>query len=58
MQDVYKETTLCVACYMSKLENRWIQAAWSREIMKVEDTVVTKAQITMEEVGISTSKGY
>ena len=53
MRDVYKETRLRVACYMSKAENRWIQAAWRRETLKEENAVVTKARTTMEEAGIT-----
>ena len=52
MRDVHEETKLRVACYMSKSENRWIQAAWSRETLKVENAVVTEARTTMEEVGM------
>ena len=52
MRDVHEETRLRVACYMSKSENRWIQAAWSRETLKVENAVVTEARTTMEEVGM------
>ena len=53
MRDVYKKTRLCVACYMSKSGNRWIQAAWRKEKLKVEDAIVTTAQITMEETGVT-----
>ena len=52
MRDVHEETRLRVACYMSKSENRWIQAAWSRETLKVANAVVTEARTTMEEVGM------
>ena len=52
MPDVHKETRLRVACYMSKSENRWIQAAWRRETSNVENAVVTEARTTMEEVGM------
>ena len=52
MRDVHEETRLRVGCYMSKSENRWIQAAWSRETLKVENAVVTEARTTMEEVGM------
>ena len=51
MKDVCKETRLRVACYMLKSENRWIQAAWRRETLKLENVVVNKGLITMEEVG-------
>ena len=36
MGDVYKETRLPVACWMSKSRNRWIQASWRRETLKLE----------------------
>ena len=52
IQDVYKETRLRVACYMSKSENMWIQAACRRETLKVENAVMIGAQTTMEEVGM------
>ena len=48
MRDVYKETQLRVACYMSKSKNRWIQVAWRRETLKVENAAVTEALTTME----------
>ena len=50
IRDVHEETRLRVACYMSKSENRWIQAAWSRDTLQVENAVVTEARTTMEEV--------
>ena len=34
--------------YMSKLENRWIQAAWRGKILKAENIVVIKAGRAME----------
>ena len=37
---------------MSKSKNRWIQAGWRRETLKVENAVVTEARTTMEEVGM------
>ena len=52
MQDVYKETRQCVACHISKSEKRWIQAAWRRETLKVENAVVSKEQSSMEEVDV------
>ena len=52
MRDVYKETRLRVVCCISKSENSWIQAAWSRKTLKVENADVTEAQTTMEEVGM------
>lgn len=37
---------------MSKLENRWIKAAWRRKTLKVENAVVSEAWTTMEGVGV------
>ena len=52
MRDVYKETRLRMACYMSKSENKWIQAVWRRETLKEENAVVTEARTTMEKGGM------
>ena len=41
-----------MAYYMSKSENSWIQAAWRRETLKVENAVVNEARTIMEEVGM------
>ena len=38
---------------MSKSENRWIQAAWRRGLLKVENAVVTEAQTKIEEVSMT-----
>ena len=43
MRDVYEETRLRVACYMSKSKNRLTQATWRRETLNVENAVVTEA---------------
>ena len=42
MRDIFKQIRR-EACYMSKSENRWIQAAYRSKILKVENTVVTEA---------------
>ena len=34
LRDTYKEARMCVTCYMAKLTNRWIEAAWRRETIK------------------------
>ena len=51
MRNVYKETRLRVVCYMSKSENRWIQATWRRETLQAQNPIVTEARTTIEEVG-------
>ena len=42
VEDVYKETRLCVACYMHKSTNQWIQAAQRWELLKEENAIVNK----------------
>ena len=52
LRDTYKETRLHVACYMAKSTNRWIEAAWRRETIKGENTVVAESVKMMEEVRV------
>ena len=52
MRDIYKETTLRVACYMACLQNKWIKAAWRRENTKEENSIVEEAIKTMEDVEV------
>ena len=52
MRDIYKETRMRVACYMACSENRWISAAWKREMLKEENSIIQEAIQTMTEVGV------
>ena len=52
LTDVYKEMRLGVACYMVKSNNRWIETAWTREMIKEENAIVMESIKTMEEVGV------
>ena len=52
LRDTYKETRLRVACYMVKSANSWIKAAWRREMLKEENTIIVESVRTMEEVGV------
>ena len=52
LRDVYKERRLRAACYMAKSNNRWIETAWTREMIKEENTVVMESIKTIEEVGV------
>ncbi len=52
LRDTYKETRLRVACYMAKSPNRWIEAAWRREMGKEEDAIVAESVMTMAVVGV------
>ena len=53
LRDMYKETRLCVACYMAKSTSRWIEAAWRRETIKEENTIVAEL---VEDDGTSCSQ--
>ena len=50
--DMYKDTRLRVTCYITKLTNQWIEAAWRTETMKEENAIVVELVKTMEEVGV------
>ena len=52
MRDVYKETRLCIACYMSKSMSEWIKAAWRREQLKKENAIMAECLTIMEKVGV------
>ena len=45
LRDVFIETRLRVACYMVKSSNKWVKAAWKRELLKetnsIQDKVIT-----------------
>ena len=52
LKEIYKETSLRVACYMACSENKWISATWRRENTKEENSIVEKAIKTMDDVGV------
>ena len=52
LRDVYKETRLRVACYMAKSNNRWIETAWTRQMIKEANAIVMDSIKAMEEVGV------
>ena len=52
LKDVYEETRLRVACYVAKSNKRWIETAWTREMIKEENAIVMESIKTMEEVGV------
>ena len=52
LRDIYKETRLRVACYFTCLENNWIKAAWRRENIKEENSIVEEAMKTMGDVEV------
>ena len=55
VRDIYKETRMRVACYMACSENRWISAAWKRDTLKEENSIIPQEAIqTMTDVGVET----
>ena len=52
LRDVYKETRLRVAYYMAKSNNRWIETAWTREMIKEDNAIVMESIKTIGEVGV------
>ena len=47
---MYAETRTRVACYMCKSNNKWIQVAWQREIVKENNTIIDEAVKAMMEI--------
>ena len=41
-----------VACYMACSENRWISAAWKRETVKEENSIIDEVIQTVKDVGV------
>ena len=52
LRDTYKETRLRVACYMAKSTSQWVEAAWRRDAIKEENTILVESVKMMEEVGV------
>ena len=55
LRDTNKETRLRVTCYMVRLTNQWIEAAWRRETIKEENAIAVELVKTMEEVRVRLS---
>ena len=52
LRDVFVETILRVACYMIKCSNKWIKAAWKRELLKEINSIKDEAITSMHAVGM------
>ena len=52
VRDVYKETSLRVAFYMSKSMSHWIKAAWRGEQLNEENAIIAECLTIMKEVGV------
>ena len=52
LRDAFVETRLRVACYMVKPSNKWIKAAWKRELLKETNSIKDEAIASMHAVGM------
>ena len=52
LRDVFVETRLRVACYMVKSGNKWIKAAWKRELLNETNSIKDKAITSMHAMGM------
>ena len=51
LQDIFVDARLRVACHMVKSSNKWIKAAWKRELLKETNSIKGKAITSMHAVG-------
>ena len=51
MKDLYKQTKVRVACYMTHSESAWIKTAWRREFQKESKSIKSEAEDALREVG-------
>ena len=51
LRDVYFETRLRVACYMSLSDDEWIKTAWRKEVLKENNSLKEEAVIVMQTAG-------
>ena len=51
LREVFVETRLCVPCYMVKSSNKWIKAAWKRELLKETNSIKDEAIRSMHALG-------
>ena len=51
LRDVYCETKVRVACYISKSTSKWIRTAWERECTSQYCSIKKDAEVAMREVG-------
>ena len=50
LRDVFVETGLRVAYYMVKSSNKWIKAAWKRELLKETNSIKDKTVTPIHKV--------
>ena len=51
MKDLYEETKVRVACYMTHSESAWIKTTWRREFQKEGKSIKSEAEDALREVG-------
>ena len=51
MKDLYEETKVRVACYITHTESAWIKTAWRREFQKEGKSIKSEAEYALREVG-------
>ena len=51
MKDLYEETKVRVACYITHSESAWIKTAWGEEFQKEGKSVKSEAEDALREVG-------
>ena len=51
MKDLYEETKVRVACYMTHSESVWMKTAWRREFQKEGKSIKSEAEDALREVG-------
>ena len=51
MKDLYEETKVRVACYMTHSESAWIKTAWRREFQKEGKSIKSEAEDALREFG-------
>ena len=51
MKDLYEETKVRVACYMTHSESAWIKTAWRREFQKEGKSIKSEAEYALREFG-------
>ena len=57
LRDVYMETKIRIACYMSKSESKWMEVAWHREQAKERWSITKYVEKEFDELGIKIEFG-
>ena len=52
LHDVYQDTKVRIACYMTSSDSKWIRVAWKRELNKEGPSIKNEAEELMKDLGI------